>query len=112
MRRPRPDPEQLDQTRCPVCNETFAYMWGQDKWTMYGGCDPVWDHCHKCGEFRGWVCRGCNWMLGFLERDRGAVSGRAGWRPRRVRKRYEDERWKRAALEYLGLHVCGKPKEG
>lgn len=23
------------------------------------------DHCHKTGEFRGWLCRGCNSMAGF-----------------------------------------------
>lgn len=24
-----------------------------------------WDHCHKSGEFRGWLCRNCNLALGF-----------------------------------------------
>lgn len=23
-----------------------------------------WDHCHKTGKFRGWICRGCNHALG------------------------------------------------
>lgn len=25
----------------------------------------VWDHCHKSGKFRGWICQPCNKMLGF-----------------------------------------------
>lgn len=23
------------------------------------------DHCHKSGKFRGWVCRACNLMIGY-----------------------------------------------
>jgi hypothetical protein len=26
----------------------------------------VWDHDHKTGEFRGWLCQGCNVGLGQL----------------------------------------------
>jgi hypothetical protein len=25
----------------------------------------VWDHCHDCGEHRGWLCGNCNAALGF-----------------------------------------------
>lgn len=24
----------------------------------------IYDHCHKTGAFRGWICRGCNFALG------------------------------------------------
>lgn len=29
-------------------------------------CDLVWDHCHKSGEFRGWLCNRCNSGLGHF----------------------------------------------
>jgi hypothetical protein len=28
------------------------------------------DHCHKHGHFRGWICRGCNLILGYAKDDR------------------------------------------
>lgn len=27
------------------------------------------DHCHKTGDFRGWICEHCNVLLGFAEDD-------------------------------------------
>jgi hypothetical protein len=27
------------------------------------------DHCHKTGVFRGWLCRDCNQALGFVKDD-------------------------------------------
>ena len=27
------------------------------------------DHCHKTGKFRGWICARCNTMLGWVEDD-------------------------------------------
>lgn len=27
------------------------------------------DHCHKSGQFRGWLCNGCNTLLGFAQDD-------------------------------------------
>lgn len=24
------------------------------------------DHCHRTGIFRGWLCQRCNWALGFV----------------------------------------------
>jgi Recombination endonuclease VII len=27
------------------------------------------DHCHDTNEFRGWLCRGCNSALGWMEDD-------------------------------------------
>jgi len=32
-------------------------------------CTPVWDHCHKTGIFRGWLCRACNLILGSVQDD-------------------------------------------
>jgi hypothetical protein len=29
----------------------------------------VFDHCHATGEFRGWLCSGCNSALGMLKDD-------------------------------------------
>lgn len=26
-----------------------------------------WDHCHKTGKFRGWLCRNCNLMVGYAK---------------------------------------------
>jgi hypothetical protein len=27
----------------------------------------VWDHCHKTGVFRGWICHRCNKVLGLIK---------------------------------------------
>ena len=27
------------------------------------------DHCHQKGHFRGWICRGCNLTLGYVDHD-------------------------------------------
>ena len=27
------------------------------------------DHCHKTGKFRGWICESCNVLLGFAKDD-------------------------------------------
>lgn len=27
------------------------------------------DHCHRSGKFRGWLCRGCNQALGLVKDD-------------------------------------------
>lgn len=45
--RPRPD-------RCELCGEIGPV---------------VYDHCHKTGIFRGWLCSKCNRFLGWLEHD-------------------------------------------
>lgn len=29
----------------------------------------VWDHCHKAGHFRGWICDRCNRVLGLVRDD-------------------------------------------
>jgi len=36
------------------------------------GCDrpaKVLDHNHRTGQFRGWLCNGCNWTLGVMRGD-------------------------------------------
>lgn len=30
---------------------------------------PHFDHCHKTGKFRGWICKRCNTVLGKVEDD-------------------------------------------
>ena len=59
--------------------------WRQDLETMAGRprpkfcevCDRPpdngkslhYDHCHDRGHFRGWICRGCNLTLGYVNHD-------------------------------------------
>jgi hypothetical protein len=31
------------------------------------------DHCHRLGHFRGWLCRGCNLILGYAKDDRSRL---------------------------------------
>lgn len=47
----RPQPEV-----CDVCGRKEPHKYG-----------TVFDHCHQKGHFRGWLCRKCNWTLGFVE---------------------------------------------
>jgi hypothetical protein len=47
---PRPKPDY-----CEVCSGNS------------GGI--VWDHCHKKGFFRGWLCAACNGALGLVKDD-------------------------------------------
>ena len=60
-------------------------QWRQDLETMAGRprpevCDACggppdsnkgmhFDHCHRHGHFRGWLCRGCNLVLGYVKDD-------------------------------------------
>jgi len=51
---------------CPVCERT------SDQLQRYGRKNQgAWaaDHCHKTGEFRGWLCYPCNISLGMLQDD-------------------------------------------
>ena len=50
----RPKPE-----RCEICDKK--------PWRM------VFDHDHKTGEFRGWICHGCNTALGHVKDDPGIL---------------------------------------
>ncbi len=49
----RPCPE-----RCEICNELPT--------TSRGG-RLHFDHDHKTGAFRGWICSPCNLIVGFIE---------------------------------------------
>ena len=55
---PRPAPE-----CCEACGIPFAS-------TKKGSCV---DHNHQTGEFRGWLCNGCNLALGHLKDSIGRV---------------------------------------
>lgn len=48
-----------DATKCcEICNRPF----GPGKWE-----GPRWDHNHRTGQFRGWLCHQCNVALGLLQ---------------------------------------------
>jgi hypothetical protein len=53
----RPRPKQ-----CEACG---------DDGTAHHGI--VWDHCHKAGQFRGWLCVSCNSALGMVRDDRNRL---------------------------------------
>lgn len=49
--------------RCEICNrQPEASVLSTDELSEYGGL--VYDHNHLMGEFRGWLCNGCNSGLG------------------------------------------------
>ncbi len=37
------------------------------------------DHCHKTGEFRGWICQHCNMMIGFARDNPAILEHAAAW---------------------------------
>ncbi len=41
--------------KCEICKETDII---------------VFDHCHKTGKFRGWICKRCNIVLGKVKDDK------------------------------------------
>jgi len=49
--RPRPD-------KCEVCERSNG---------RHGGI--MFDHCHRTGKFRGWICYSCNTTLGHVNDD-------------------------------------------
>lgn len=38
-------------------------------------CETVWDHDHRTGEHRGWLCQQCNSALGFARDDVEVLRG-------------------------------------
>ena len=57
---------------CPLClrvydfnKEVVTSKRGNKGWRFPNGY-PCWDHCHDCGEFRGWLCNGCNALDGLI----------------------------------------------
>src|SRR5215475_13415727 len=53
--RPRPD-------HCEICGAS-------DTPGLKGNGRIAFDHCHKTGAFRGWICSHCNKALGFAKDD-------------------------------------------
>lgn len=47
---------------CAICTDSIGRNENQ-----YLGAQ--WDHSHTTGEFRGWLCRGCNLGLGHMKDD-------------------------------------------
>jgi len=56
---PRPKPD-----RCEVCSELGSSF---KKGLQY-------DHCHKTGKFRGWLCSNCNTALGLTKDSKNILS--------------------------------------
>lgn len=42
--------------QCSICRTALS-----------GGKDTCWDHDHKTGNFRAWLCQACNKGLGFFK---------------------------------------------
>jgi Recombination endonuclease VII len=61
MRKIGIDPSALppypSDNRCPVCKRAAK------------GKAIGFDHCHRCGAFRNWMCGRCNTILGLAEDD-------------------------------------------
>lgn len=46
------------------------------------GKELVFDHCHATGNFRGWLCSGCNKALGFCEDSQSRLRALADYQER------------------------------
>ena len=61
---------ELQAARLLVKRETMA---GRERPRHCEACGGirrlVWDHNHTTDEFRGWICLGCNTILGFAHDD-------------------------------------------
>jgi len=68
--------------RCEACGKLGEKVRGKE---------IVFDHCHKRGHFRGWLCQACNTILGLANDD-----------PDRLRK----------LIAYLGRYRKHKPTQG
>lgn len=65
--------------------------------TVVGRCEAcTWagrlclDHCHRTGEFRGWLCSNCNTALGFAKDDPTLLERLASYLRRKVCLRAKD----------------------
>lgn len=50
---------------CPICEGQNVHL--------------VWDHDHDTGEFRGYICDHCNWMLGHSRDNVGTLERAIGY---------------------------------
>lgn len=46
---------------CEICQEYGAEVFQDIRSRI------VWDHCHRCNGFRGWLCNRCNRVLGSVK---------------------------------------------
>jgi hypothetical protein len=51
-------------THCEICNVKDS---GRGATTGTKGNRIAFDHCHKTGAFRGWICSNCNKALGLVK---------------------------------------------
>lgn len=61
-----------DKVRAKIARRRVAKAGGRHKPTFCYVCDDgegkiVFDHCHKTGTFRGWICWRCNIILGHAK---------------------------------------------
>lgn len=61
------------------------------------------DHCHKDGHFRGWICRRCNLVLGLVKDDQTLLRNLALY----LDTNYDDSKPKRL-LDGLLTYYCNK----
>lgn len=84
--RPRP-------SACDIC--------GRDG-SSHGSGKLVYDHCHRSGRFRGWLCNDCNAALGFAKDDPSLLREMATYLERSVGQAKGKD--KECAS---GLFICG-----
>lgn len=64
---------------------------------------PCWEHCHRCGLQRGWLCALCN----SAEAHRFRKVGRL----RRIQHLLRDKEWQKRMAAYLDRHICPSKAE-
>ena len=96
----RPWEHGIDPDRCPLCGTGFDRE--STRRTRRAAC---WDHCHDCGEFRGWLCAHCNTAEGFAQPGRVSV-----YVPKKFRRLLGDSGWRLRLTEYYMAHECKRPR--